>query len=280
VWENAPVNEPDPGSVFLVNYTADSIIARYLDASEEQFDTTISKVDESLSSKLVNSATGEDLDEIGKLFGPIIGSRDGRNDAEYRAYLKSVAQSFISRGTIGGIRGAIATAVSVDIDDVSIEEFFDTNEYNVIIVPNNPIIGSIIEQVAELADPSGVKLRQTRFRPPADKTGIQDAALPREIAAASPEDAVNVFDGADIDPNKAFDDTDTVDIDDVITLTTDDILVWAQTNWGNVWGGSVVIPGAFDVSSTDVVVIDDSVTTSESLVAKWDDNTWGVSEWE
>jgi len=209
VWEDDPANEPDPGSIFFVNYTTDSIISRYLDASEEQFDVAIAKVDESLSSKLVDSATGDDLDEIGKLFGPIIGRRAGRSDEQYRVYLKSIVQSFISRGTIGGVKGAIAAATIVGPEDISVQEFFDDNEFSVSISLDaeaeftNVITGSVIEDVADLAAPSGVRLRLVKFAPEDAQEEIAIIDSTEVIDALNTSDSMSVNDvGLDIDANQ------------------------------------------------------------------------------
>jgi len=286
VWKTSASDKPDAGTLFFVTYASESIISRYLAASTLELDTAEEKIDESLTSRFIDQASGNDLDRIGALFGPNIGARDGRGDAQYRFYLKSIVSSFISRGTKNGIKLAIAAAASVDIDDVTIVEFFDTNEYEIVVVPNNAVIGSIIEQVAELADPSGVKLRQTRFRPEPDEVGIQDAVSPREIAEAIAADTVNVFDSAIVDPNKTFVGIDAVSINDSTAATTDDVLVWSQSNWGNVWAGAmadteerIAIVDDFSTAITDNMVVDDSVSVTEALVAAWGVDNWGTNDW-
>lgn len=286
VWKSSATNTPDPGTQFFVTYASESIISRYLAASTLELDTAEQKIEESLTSRFVDQASGNDLDRIGALFGPNIGARDGRGDAQYRFYLKSIVSSFISRGTKNGIKLAIAAAASVDIDDVTIVEFFDTNEYEVVVVPNNAVIGSIIEQVAELADPSGVRLRQTRFRPDAEEVGIQDAVSPREIAEAIAADTVNVFDDIAVDPNKTFVGVDTVSINDSTAASTDDVLVWTQSNWGNVWAGAMVdteeriaVVDDFSTSVADGIVVDDAVSISEALVAAWGVDSWDTNDW-
>jgi len=279
VWNPSAINTPDPGTLFFVTYASKSIISRYLTTSALELDTAEQKINESLTSRFIDQASGNDLNRIGALFGPNIGSRDGRNDVQYRFYLKSIVSSFISRGTKNGIKLAIAAAASIDIEDVSIIEFFDTNEYDIVVVPNNSVIGSIVEQVAELADPSGVRLRRSRFRPDKDQVVVQDSVSPREIAEALGEDTVNVFDDATINPNKTFAGIDRITINDSTDATTDNVLVWTQSNWGNVWAGAV-IDDKFDVSVTDIISIDDEISISESLVAKWENDGWGINEWE
>jgi hypothetical protein len=82
----------------------------------------IAKVDESLSSKLVDSATGDDLDEIGKLFGPIIGAlflhwmEDtffGTNPGAWNVLLGAVFVFFVlfaRSGIVGVFRTALRRA--------------------------------------------------------------------------------------------------------------------------------------------------------------------------
>ena len=233
VWEDDPANEPDPGSIFFVNYTTDSIISRYLDASEEQFDVVISKVDESLSSKLVDSASGRDLDEIGKLFGPIIGRRSGRTDTEYRVYLKSVVQSFISRGTLGGIKGAIAAATIVGPEDIEIDEFFDDNEFSVNISLEsgvefqNAITGSVVEEVADLSAPSGVRLRLVKFAPQEAQEEIAISDAPEVRDAINTVDEMSAADIAAFDRRGLFETIASADafaIDPNQTTTADTLL--------------------------------------------------------
>jgi len=173
VWQDDPASRPDAGSAFYVTYRCDSIISRYLGTAEEEFHTIDHKIENTINSKFVDKAEGQDLDELGKVFG-VLGKRRGRTDLQYRIYLKSVVQSFVSRGTVTGIKLAVSAATDVPIADISINEDFENNEYEVAVIPNNPVSGNIIEEVAEIADPSGVELLLTRFSPEPDELVVYD----------------------------------------------------------------------------------------------------------
>jgi len=162
-WQTDGANLPQAGSEFYVTYRAESVISRYLDAHESELEKAEQQFHEIISNKFVDKASGEALDELGKLFGPIIGKRRGRNDTQYRIYLKSVVQSFISRGTVEGIKLAISAATEVPIDDITINEDFENVEYEVQVNPDTPVTVELLENVAEIADPSGVNQVRTRF---------------------------------------------------------------------------------------------------------------------
>jgi len=244
--------------------------------AEADFTLSADGVDESLSSKLVDSASGRDLDEIGKLFGPIIGRRTGRSDDQYRVYLKSIVQSFISRGTIGGIKGAIAAATIVGPDDITINEFFDDNEFSVNISLDastqlsNVITGSVIEDVADLSAPAGVRLRLVRFSPQDaqedisidDDTTVRDAInTADEMSAVDTAafdrrglfEAVASADAFSIDPNQTTtSDTlfsaDAFAIDPNQTTTADTLFIADQ-----------ILTDANQTSVSDDVIVDETV---------------------
>lgn len=174
VWKDDPATRPDAGSTFYVTYRCDSILSRYIDSAEEEFHTVDHKIEETINSKFIDKAEGQDLDELGKIFG-VLGKRRGRDDLQYRIYLKSVVQSFISRGTVQGIKLAVSAATDIPIRDITINEDFEENEYEVEVIPNNPVSGNIIEEVAEIADPSGVELLLTRFAPEPEEIVIDDS---------------------------------------------------------------------------------------------------------
>jgi len=286
VWEDEPANEPDPGSVFFVNYTTDSIISRYLDASEEQFDIVIEDVETALSSKFIDTSSGLDLDQIGKLFGPIIGRRAGRSDGEYRVYLKAVVRSFVSRGTVPGIRAAISSATIADAEDVSVIEFFDVNEFSVSVALDsstpfdNAITGSVIEDAARLSSPSGVRLRRVSFAPKdADENiGIGDFPTVR--------DALDTSDGMVADDFAAFDRRSSLDT----SISDDSVIIDPnQTTTFDVQ----VSADAFAIDPNKIVTADTQVdidavtidTASINDLARWEENvdpedvTWNFFSW-
>jgi len=165
---------PDAGTIFSVTYRAISLISRYIENSDEELSSVEDELDEIIKAKFIDNATGEELDNIGATFGQI-GKRSGRNDTQYRIYLKSVVQSFVSRGTISGIKAAISAATDFPLEDIQINEDFDTNSYEVQVVAATPITGSLLEEVSQIADPSGVEQTRTRFTIPEEELEVDDA---------------------------------------------------------------------------------------------------------
>lgn len=138
--------------------SAERVLDRYVDSHDtelEGFDGALSYTE---LSRQVDNAEGRDLDRIGRLFGPL-GARGTRSAEEYRTFLKSLINSFNARGTVSGLKFAIASAVNTSPDNVTIEEDFANNEYEISIVEaDSNFISSAINQLAALADPSAVEL--------------------------------------------------------------------------------------------------------------------------
>lgn len=170
-------NLPLPGRDFLVTYTAPSVISRYIDVSEETFDITEKNIRTAINRKFINTAEGESLDRIGELFGPLIGSREGRNDEDYRDILKSIVQSFVSRGTVSGIKIAVSASTDIPEQDISVREDFKNNSYKIIIQPNKAFTVGIVEEVADIADPSGILNNGTIIDIPKEPTTISDNVI-------------------------------------------------------------------------------------------------------
>lgn len=175
IWQDDPATRPDAGTLFYVTYYSESILSRYLEASEEELESVNEDIEKILSSKFVDKAEGDELDRLGELFGTL-GKRNERTDTQYRIYLKSVVQSFISRGTQNGIKTAVSAATDVPVDDITINENFKENEYELVVIPNNPVSAQVIQNVADIADPSGINQIRTRFTPEEDITGVTDAS--------------------------------------------------------------------------------------------------------
>lgn len=229
-WEQGG-RTPDAGTIFSVTYRATSLISRYIEESDRELNNVEDELDEIIRSKFIDNATGEELDNIGAAFGQI-GKRAGRNDTQYRIYLKSVVQSFVSRGTVSGIKAAISAATDVPLEDIQINEDFDTNTYEVQIVAATPITGSLLEEVSEIADPSGVGQTRTRFTLPADETAVSDAVsftegqlIEDDMAVADTAaffnkgvfDIMAIDDALAIDPNK-FAASDEMSVTDALTI--------------------------------------------------------------
>jgi len=225
--------QPDSGTIFKVKYITSSIISRYLDASQEELESVERRLNSLIEAKFVDKATGSDLDRIGDLFG-FLGRRDGRNDTQYRIYLKSIVQSFVSRGTKNGIKTAISAATDVPIEDITINEDFTENSYEVEIIATTPITGSLLEQVAEIADPSGVELSQTRFTIDPDKLGIKDSVsisegLSVDFDEVTSDDSVSVNDGKTSAGTDNMSSSDSVSTEETFVIW--DVGTWDEINW-------------------------------------------------
>lgn len=315
IWKNDPADRPDAGSIFNVTYKSESIISRYIESSEEEFESIDDQLQKVIEAKFVDKASGEELDRLGALFGEL-GKRNGRSDLQYRGYLKSVVQSFVSRGTKNGIKLAISATTEVAIEDITIDEDFDKNEYDIIVVPNTPITGTTIEEVAEIADPSGVELGFTRYRPFAEDLGVRDeisfSLSPTIIEEVSTDDAVvvdgNKFTSSDevsiddvtaVDPNKtstsdemSIDDatasnrgaaSEAVSIDDGNANRTRDVnsARWEEQSFSHEvqWNFAEWTVSIVDetVSASDTMGSNDTVASQQQLVA-WDSADWNETD--
>jgi hypothetical protein len=96
---------------------------KYIEAHEEELSILENEIDRIILSSQVNNATGSELDKIGKLFGDI-GKRRGRDDEDYKTYLKNIVQSFRGRGTVPDIKFAVDNALFTGETDVNIIEYF------------------------------------------------------------------------------------------------------------------------------------------------------------
>lgn len=135
-----------------------SVFRRYIDTYGDAFNGLDSAMSYVKQSHDVTEANGRDLQQIGALYGEI-GRQGTRSEEEYRAYIQSLLNSFNARGTVAGLKFAIAAAVDTDVDNVEIVEDFDNNEYEIELRNvNSKFLSSTVNDLAELADPSGVEL--------------------------------------------------------------------------------------------------------------------------
>lgn len=258
VWKQSAEQLPEPESYFYVTYRADSIIKRYLDSNERELDSVDEQLTAVINGKFIDEASNGDLDEIGKLFGNPIGKRQGRDDEAYAAYLKSVVQSFVSRGTPNGIKLSVSAATGLNVEDITIEEDFVNNEYAVLIEPTTSVRGDIIEQVAEIADPSGVELLLTRFSTPPDEMSADDVMTIADEAASTSDSMA----AADSFPHSGG----TSPLNPIDATTSDTTSASDATNLNPVDGD------VSDTASTDDTVVVE--TTSVAWGADWDDMKW------
>lgn len=163
-------DSPSDGDTFTVKQRYETLLSRYLKAHDEQIGVEnndgelVSGLEHDIvsvvESRQIDNATGDDLDRIGAIFGQL-GKRKTRNDTDYRAYLKSIVDSFSGRGSRSGLKFAIAAAVGTTTDNIEIQENIEELSYTIIISNvNTQFISSSIDELAELADPSGVELEE------------------------------------------------------------------------------------------------------------------------
>lgn len=242
VWRDDAEDRPDAGTRFAVTYRAESLISRFLDTVELELGLADEKIVDSIEPKFIGYkddnrdepyATGEELDRIGKLFGDI-GKRRGRKDSQYRIYLETVVESFTSRGTVQDIKDAISLATDVPNEDITVEEDFENNEYRVIVVPQTPVTGSLLEDVAQLADPSGVEFVSTIFTIEPEEIGIDDTITVRQQSEAIVSDQISINDNTSVTINDA-ETTDSVRVDDTIETPSVRSVGWNTNSWGDLY---------------------------------------------
>lgn len=277
VWKDDPADRPDAGSTFYISYNSESIISRYIAAGEEEFESIDDELQSVIKSKFVDEATGKELDRLGSLFG-IIGKRNGRGDKQYRIYLKSIVQSFVSRGTVNGIKLAISAAAGTPVDDIKIVEDFQQNGYDIIITPKSPVVGTVIEDVSQIADPSGIELGLVRFRFEPEEVGIAD---PVDITEGNQvSDGVTLDDAATVpSPTTA---SDSVLADDDAQLQPKG----AELSETLFVDDSVTSDGS-TFTTSDSLFSDDTVDVNDRAAgkARWEpqtqsfESTWNFFEW-
>lgn len=138
--------------------SVETVFRRYVDSHGLEFGGLDAATRYVKKSHTLEEASGDDLDRIGALFGQL-GARRGRSDSEYRAYLGSLVQSFNGRGSVQGLKFAIAAAVNTDESNIVIEEDFVNNSYEIEIQDVEAgFLSGVVNELAELADPSAVEL--------------------------------------------------------------------------------------------------------------------------
>lgn len=272
VWLSG--DRPDAGTEFSATYRTQSIMSRYMEASNEEFTLEEQQLKNRISSKFVDQATGEDLDHIGRLFGNTIGARRGRTDQEYREYLDTIVQSFISRGTKSGIRAAIAAVFETDPSNIEIIEDFSANSYDVRVPPAAEFSGSLLETVAELADPAGVDFKGVRYRIDADGVGIQDG-FDITLGGIDVPDEMAVDDGALVNADY-FTQTESISLDDAAVVDGNTVTSPEDTQIDDT---ATAIQS--DVSSAEGAGATDAHTVEALQNPQWEpDSATETTEWD
>lgn len=138
----------------------DSTIVRYIVQHNKEFAEIEEENQYTINAHQIDNATGDDLDRIGSMFGEL-GERRGRNNSDYRSYLKGIVNSFNGRGSLSGLKFAIASAINTDTSNITIDEDFQELKYDIRIENvDSEFLSSAVNDLAELADPSAVELGQ------------------------------------------------------------------------------------------------------------------------
>lgn len=151
---------PDFGTEFTVTYDAEPVIARYANSFTDDLASLESSLNTAFDAKYVDQASGQGLDLIGGQFGDI-GRRRGRNDKEYRTFLRSVISAFNATGTKEDISFAVASAIRGDPDEVSVNENIEQTGFTVRIASTDrTFVTKSLNGLVSIASPSGVELLQ------------------------------------------------------------------------------------------------------------------------
>lgn len=170
----------------------ETLFRQWVEAHQDTFDSRAQTMEEVAMTTQIREATGKNLDRIGEQFGQI-GRRRGRGDEEYRAFLLSIVPSFRGRGTPTGLAFAIGAGVQARGDEIEITEHFDALEYSVTVGDWIRHKVSTIHDLADLADPSGVKMRTpVRYSYDSSGIGISFGEIERETRVGAPPSGVGI----------------------------------------------------------------------------------------
>lgn len=149
---------PDDDTTFIVEYEVEPMIVRYIDSIDSELDSISDDIDGVIASKYIETCPGDKLDMLGASFGTV-GRRLGRNNEEYRSFLRSVVRTFNANGTKSDIKFAVSLAVRGSQQNIRIEEDFERVGFYVHIDPTeDATITPSLNDLIDLARPSGVEL--------------------------------------------------------------------------------------------------------------------------
>lgn len=143
----------------VLKYSTGSVLYGYIGAHDDEIAAVENDLDYIIESHQLDHATGEDLDEIGSFYG-VLGRRNGRNDTQYRQYLKTLSKSFEGKGTIPSIKFALSGGLNIDKSDITIEEHYSALENSIYISDWEPHETDIVYDMFEISKPSVVQLRK------------------------------------------------------------------------------------------------------------------------
>lgn len=129
----------------------------WVEAHDSEVESLQNDIDQLKKSLQIDQATGGNLDRIGERYG-IFGRRKGRNDDEYRQYLKSLITAYGGKGRKKDVRFALKATLAITDSDINIIEDEANNEYEIEIKSWDPHVSDVVEQAAEISDPAAVPL--------------------------------------------------------------------------------------------------------------------------
>lgn len=264
---------PDTDTDFYVTYVSRSILDRYIEGHEEEIETVADKRQESIDSRFVDRATGTELEEIGSLFGSL-GERRGRDDNEYRLYLKSLVQSFSGRGRKEDLKFAVASAFGSGAASFRIEENFEEVEYTIELDDWPPHkVGTLVE-LLELADPSGVELRKISYNVDEERMEVDDT-INATVSTRIETDELGSDDNVLVDPRNFDIDEDTSILDEAFV---EDGLQFTE----EVDVSEIIDINEDNLVEPEEVSVQDTTERTPTKAARWDGERvgWNFFEWQ
>lgn len=150
--------EPDPGTDFTVTYDCDPVIVRYTAPFQDEIEDVAEGIDSAIDSKYLEDAEGLHLDLIGAQYGEL-GARRGRDDEEYREFLRGITDSFSGTGIVDDIEFIAQAVLRLEPDQVSVVENFEENGFYIEIESiTEGMDFDAFEQLAQEASPLGVEM--------------------------------------------------------------------------------------------------------------------------
>jgi len=175
---------PDEDTEFEATYVAEPVISRYVSSFDDDIDILGDRIDDSIDSKYIDSATGRELDRIGAKYGDV-GRRLGRNDDEYKSFLRSIVSAFDATGTKSGIRFVTSAVLQVDENLVEIEENFDANSFTIRVEhPEFSVQTDSLNSLIDLVSPTGVGIDSPPTLYTEQKIGV-GGKIPSTVSSTS-----------------------------------------------------------------------------------------------
>jgi len=149
---------------YIIPTDDSSNVGKWVNGHQDELDALDDNIDAVVDSHQILNASGDDLDQIGELFG-VLGKIQGRSDSEYRQTLLALYAAVISTGRTKDIRETVATVTLVEKSKISAPENTTSLEYDVVVEDwARKHAVSLVRESAELADASVVVLDEIRHK--------------------------------------------------------------------------------------------------------------------